>query len=335
MKEENLDNALKMAEEGLGKSKSPFETEKSRLQEDRDKLINSKIDLSANVYSRTPAGYINIVLSDLPSKGYFYPAGTLIQIRGASSQSIEHYSIMNDQDPLDVRSHIMDLLIDNTRFVLDGRPLDVSDLADGDKVYLLLSIYEFTFPNKENEITLTSMCPHCNKEHEYTLSKNILTFITDIKESFIEKYNEERRCFTFETKSLGMFNFVAPKMGVTYKLFDLYRTSKKVNNIVSDSFLTILPYIFDIRTTEVTENNILKLYDTYLEENSSLTNLQQIQKYSLIYKIIDSIKIGLDPNVTVNCLGEGMHDKQFTFPFELHDGWKSLFIISNILDEIL
>ena len=47
--------------------------------------------------------YINIPLETLPSQGRFYPEGTRISIRSARVGEIREFSIINEEDPKDIR----------------------------------------------------------------------------------------------------------------------------------------------------------------------------------------------------------------------------------------
>ena len=47
--------------------------------------------------------YVNIPLETLPSQGRFYPEGTRISIRAARVGEIREFSIINEEDPKDIR----------------------------------------------------------------------------------------------------------------------------------------------------------------------------------------------------------------------------------------
>lgn len=322
----NIENALEQ-KESLGKVNSPMVSERERLIQDRDKLIAERLNMTSNVRTRTPLGYINISLDNLPSKGRFYPNGVRLQIRPASIESIKHYSVMNDNDEIDVRTHLLDIIIDNCRATLYDNVFSVEDLLEADKIYLLLAIHELTFPESENVITIKSQCPKCGTEYEDRLTKNILSFISYADDKIEKYYNDVKRCYTLKTKSFGDIDIKPPSMGVSLKIFEEFRKSKILNQYVNRSFFTILPYIYMGNTANLNDNTILKLHDEF---NMNMTP----KKYSLIYRSIEKIELGLDPYLTKNCNKEGCNNT-FKFPFTIPDGWKSLFVIFDPFDELI
>lgn len=322
-----IENAL-TEKESLGRASSPINTEKEKMMADRDKLIAERMNLSNNVFNRTPTGYLNIPIDSLPSKGRFYPINTYLQIRSATIESIKHYSIMNDNDEIDVRNHLLDLLRDNTRITVDNKAtFNVEDLLEADKVFILLSIYELTYPNAENVIEIKSQCPKCGTHYSDKLSKNILTFKSYADEQIEKYYDDVNRCYTLKTKSFGNINLKPPTIGVSIKLYSEFKKSKMLNKYVNTSFFTLLPYIYMGKTLELNDNTILKLHDEF---NENLTP----KKYALIYRSIEKIEIGLEPMVVKQCTKEGC-DNEYRFPFEITGGWKSLFVVFDPFDELI
>ena len=330
-----LENAMK-ERESLGTVKSPQVSEREKMMQERDKLIEEKMSMTrmvpqSNQIRHTPRGYINLTLEELPSLGRFYPSGIKLQIRPADIKSIEHYSIMAENDPIDIRMHIIDLLKDNMICTVFNQPYAVEDILEADKVYILLAIYELTFPNAENQIILNSTCPKCGVSHETILSRKILDMKTSSSERIEAYYDVESRSYKIKTKSYGEFHLSPPKMGVSIKLLNQFRQSKIANQFVDESFYTILPYIYQGTTSDLTENKLIELYDKYQDDISMSNN--PAARYSLIYRLIEQINLGLELSITKKC--DDVKCNSYQFPFNIPGGWKSLFVILDPFSELI
>jgi hypothetical protein len=101
-------------------------------------------------------GYLKIPVSELPTKGLFYPDDIEISIRAARGEEIKHWSTMNDSD-IQQQSQVDDIfnyMIERCVTVkIPGQPGNCwKDLKNTDRFFLLLAIREFTFIGDKNTL---------------------------------------------------------------------------------------------------------------------------------------------------------------------------------------
>ena len=97
-------------------------------------------------------GYLPISLENLPSKGQFYPEGTKIYVRAATNKEIRYWSTISDDDLSaidDAFNYVIERCMRISFPSSDSRVANWRDLVDLDRIYILLSIREFTFRKED------------------------------------------------------------------------------------------------------------------------------------------------------------------------------------------
>lgn len=282
-----------------------------------------------------PNGYIPFKMEDLPSKGRFYESGSIISIRAAQTKEIEHWSTMNEEDIIDVSVHYKDILISCVSFKkYDGTKLSAKDLLEADKMVLLLAIKDLTFTKSQNILNLDIECPHCGHINKRELDNTILSSRSESDETLEKYYNSEERKYIINTKSYGQIRMSPPTVGVWSFVLDWGRKMTIENRYWDKAFFQALPFMDidwrDVRTVKDgkgKEDLTKKIREVHLNWKA-----WDIKKKAIFTKMSESMKIGVDPVIKINC--DDCHE-EVESPFRFPDGPKSLFVISNISDELL
>ncbi len=298
--------------------------QQSIIAQGDEAIKNSGYVPTQSIKLTTPLGYKNLGMSDLPSKGRFYPKDTILQIRSATIREIEHYSTMNDNDPLDVDKHLNDILNRCATLKSDtDRQLNIMDLIEGDRIFIILCIKDITFTESENVIPLEIVCAkgHTNSR---ILSNNILDTTPQDDESIEKYYNENERCYIVKTKNFGEIKMRPPRLGLVEYIYERGRNSEMRNQYWDKSYFSVLPFIFDKSSGPIKDIDIDNLYSEYTKWDKT--------KFAVIYRQAEKIKVGINPYIEIKC---GECGELARSPFRIPGGTKSLFLVSNIDDELL
>jgi hypothetical protein len=131
----------------------------------------------------------------------------------------------------------------------------------------------------------------------------------------------ESKSFLIETKSFGTIEMKPPTIGVMQKMTSYIKERQKTGGKIDQSVLQIIPYL----VTEwrgFTDNDIFK----FEIDMNGWSN----KKYSLIYKLAEQMKMGIQPNMLVE-----IGDDEEVVPISFRDGIKSLFIVQDFAGELL
>jgi hypothetical protein len=273
--------------------------------------------------SASPMGYIALVMENLPSKGKFYPEGTKLYIRAANVQEIRDFSTVEETNLFDVDDKLNNILLSCIRMELgNGRKGLYKDILEEDRIYVILSVRELTFKQGENSLNLKGLCGQCENENGFELRTNNLQYQDDVPE--IEKYySDEEKAYIIPTKSAGILKMAPPKIGVMKEVTAYIKERQEKGEKWDKAFLQIVPYII----TDWREFNQKKLFDALVDFQGWSAN-----KFNIIYKLADMMKIGVKPELKLPCEKCGA---EVTVPVSFPGGIKSLFIIQDISGELL
>lgn len=297
-----------------------------------------KVDLS-NTYDinddpnirriNNTTGFHDIPLELLPSKGRYYPENTRISIRAAKVQEIREFSTIDEKNVKDVTDK-MTYIISQCVKVYYGNTLgNYKDIVTADRIVLILKIRELTFIDGGSNIKIPVPSGACKtvgcKPQEYIdFNSNSLTFID--ADPLMEKYYDAaHKCYNVSTKKFGTITIYVPNIGVSTAITDWVVEQQRENKKIEASLAEILQFMIkDWRG--LTDKAIF----------SKLTELAgwSSEKFTLIYRLVEKINVGIEFDVTTTCESCGGEIKvPITFP----DGYKSLFVptISDIRGELL
>ena len=277
----------------------------------------------------TENGWKNVPVGILPSKGMFYPEGTLIAIRPAEVSEIRHFSTIDETDSLDIEEKLSYITDRCLRMEFRGEGVvSYKDLKQEDRFFLIMTIRDLTFVKGENSILLktkkkckeTVDCPFNNG---IELRTGALTCY-EIDQKILNYYDPNTRGFNFTLKKTGkQVRMFVPSIGVTQAISSFVIEAVNRNINMDDGFLQIVPFIFDDWRGLTFQDFIAKM-----RESDYWTK----EEYSLLFGLSDMIRIGTKAEakqICPNCSAEVTAD--ITFP----GGIRSLFVISNIFGELL
>ena len=99
-------------------------------------------------------GWMLLDQTTLPSSGKFYPADCVIKIRSARAKEIRHFSTMDENNYIDMEDKLNAIVESCTQLTAPGQRITYRDLLEEDRIVILLSIRDLTFPEPENKLVL-------------------------------------------------------------------------------------------------------------------------------------------------------------------------------------
>ena len=311
-------------------STQPKEEVKETVMSDLGKVnVNQTYEDPEINRIKSSMDYINIPLENLPSQGRFYPEGTRILIRAARVGEIREFSIINEEDPKDIRDKMTYIVSQCTKIYYGNTPGHYKDILEDDRIVLVFKIRELTFVDGQSSIKIpvpegACQTPGCHPQESVYFSSDKLEFIKPNEK--IEKYYDSvERCYRIQTKRFGTIKLYPPTIGVTTVVADWIREQQLNDKKVDAALADILPYtIRDWRTFTV--NQVF----------SKITELAgwSTEKFALVLRLKDEINIGVEFEITEVCSSCG---GELRIPVTFPDGFRSLFVptISDLGDELL
>jgi hypothetical protein len=265
-------------------------------------------------------GWKNVPLQNLPSQGFFYPEGTEITIRSASVAEIRHWSTIDENDALAIDDMLNFVVEKCCRIRMSGRPANFKDLKEIDRFYLIFAIRDYTFKNGENKL-FTSVENEDGTEERVEITKDVINYFNP-DDTLMKYYNSDKKCFVFQMKSGDVFELHFPSLGVMAFIKSYAKAKAQKNQQFDKAFLKYAPFLL-AEWRGLTERE----YDRALQESVTWS----IQKISLMDKITNMLASSINPEVRyMKASGE-----EGTIPLSFRGGIKSLFLIPDILDELV
>jgi len=265
-------------------------------------------------------GWKNVPLANLPSQGLFYPEGTEVAIRAASVAEIRHWSTIDENDALAIDDMLNFVIEKCCRTRMGGRPSNFKDLKEIDRFYVIFAIRDFTFKNGENKL-FTYIEGEDGKEEKIEITKDVLTYFNP-DEKLMEYYNNDMKCFVFPMKSGEVFECHFPSLGVMSFIKSYAKAKTQKNAKFDKAFLRYAPFLIP-EWKGLTEKEYEKISQDSLEWS--------IKKISLMDKVTGMLAGSINPQIRyITASGE-----EDTTPLSFRGGIKSLFLIPDILDELV
>lgn len=264
-------------------------------------------------------GWMDVDLNLLPSEGKFYPADAVLQIRSAKVAEIRHFSTLDENNLMDIEDKLNSIVKACSKFKSGAKMMSYKDILEEDRIYLLLSIRDLTFPEAENKLMLKATD---NEGVEFDVELSTKYFDTEQVPAEIEQYyDSEARAYVIQTKSAGEVVMAPPTIGVMEEVTKFMQSRQRDRKNWDQSFLQILPYI----RQDWRGFNSKKIFEMEVEFQS-----WSEKKYMVIYRLAEKIKIGVKPELVVDRQGE-----EVLVPLDFPGGIKGLFIISDLSGELL
>lgn len=265
-------------------------------------------------------GWKNLPFENLPSQGLFYPDGSEIAIRAASVAEIRHWSTIDENDALGIDDMLNFVVEKCCRIRMSGRPANFKDLKEIDRFYVIFAIRDYTFKNGENRL-YTNIEDENGEDLKIEITKDVLNYFNP-DEVLMKYYNADKKCYVFQMKSGEVFDLHFPSLGVMAFIKSYAKAKAQRSQNFDKAFLKYAPFLIP-EWKGLTDRE----YDKILQE--SLT--WSIQKISLMDKITSMLASAINPEVRyIKANGEDGR-----IPLSFRGGVKSLFLIPDILDELV
>jgi len=273
------------------------------------------------------AGHQTLDLSQLPSKGKFYRDDLRILIRPARVGEIREFSTLDENNLKDVDDRLNSIMVNCVKIMYDNGIGSYKDVLEEDRIYVILSVRELTFKQGENKLMMPvtkKACKNstCKSQSAIELRTENLQFfeVSDVLEKY---YDEVNRCYSVQTKNYGVITLAPPTIGVMRAITDFARQREEKNLPWDKSMLAVLPYL---------QREWRNWDKKAIFESTSAFQGWDTNKYALIYRLAEQMKIGVNPEMIFPCNECG---EEVTVPLSFPGGIKSLFIISDITSELL
>lgn len=282
-----------------------------------------KEELNESVSLKTKGIEMNI--SQFPSKGKFYPTSTKIFIRSATVDEIKDYSLMDETDPLDINDKLNNLVSFCTTVEYGMRKGSYKDLLEDDKMFVLLSIKELTFPNGENKLNMKQVCSECEFENHFELRTENLNYVNENK-NIAKYYDPVERCYIIPTKEYGVLQISPPTIGLMQEITSYARSKQNKREKWDRGAIQILPYL-GLNWRGLNEE---KIFESLVGMKSTIFKDDKI--FSFVYRVIEMLKEGVKQTLTYECK---KCQAQLDVDVNIEGGVKSLFIRKFSDDEEL
>ena len=264
-------------------------------------------------------GFVEVPIQDLPSHGMFYPAGTKIFVRAASGGDIRKWSMLDETELQQVDNAINEILERCISISCADTKLAFKDLKEIDRLYLLLCVRDFTFTEGNNELKID-----VTEGEQVAVKKDNISFI-EIPEKMFDYYNEQKRCFVFDTDSPSgkPVNIYMPSVGVTKWLKEYIQRKSRMQEQFDQDFISIAPMLIkDYRDLND------KTYTNLVVDSLNWSQRQ----WAIISKVKTTMQKAVAPKVTiVDESNGGAIEKDI--PLNFHGGLKSILLDTTALED--
>lgn len=270
--------------------------------------------------SDSALGWHVLDLETLPSLGKYYPADTVIKIRSAKAAEIRHFSTMDENNYIDMEEKLNSIVESCAQVTSGKKRLSYKDILEEDRIILLLSIRDLTFPEPENKLMLKGKTEKSKKTVEIELAvRNLVP--TSIDEEIERYYDDKKRTYVIKTRSAGEIEMRPPTIGVMQEVTQYLKDRNEKDAEIDKAFIQVLPYMQpDWRGLSLSK--IFQLEVDYKAWDE--------KKFMVIYRLAERMRIGVQTELETTFDGETVKA-----PLDFPGGIKSLFIISDLAGELL
>jgi hypothetical protein len=259
--------------------------------------------------------YLTFDVRDFPC-GKFYPVGTMFMVRAAQVREIQAYSMVDDNNFYDVVEKMNDMLQACVRIkYTDGRVGSFLEVKDQDRIYLIFLIRELTF-QQGNSLSVNTKCT-CGQEVAVELKRENFRF-HKIDEKLDRFYSPASNSFSFKTINGGQFEVTPPNIGLQKAFTDYIikeNNEKKAPNL---SFLKIIPFMLNGRTSITMDGIKAKLVEFEQMEDIS---------FQFLNAAIGKMTFGIEKLGKICTCGEEV-TTDMTFP----NGTSGIFVIHDAFE---
>ena len=261
-------------------------------------------------------GYKNIPLENLPSRGMFYPDGTQIAIRAATVNEIRHWSTIDEDDIFNIDDMLNYVIEKCCRIKIPGSPSSWKDIKDIDRFYLIFAIREFTFKNGENKIYVKD-----SEGNRIEVRKEMIKYF-QLHEKLQKYYDSANKNILLRLKNGEEIAIYMPSIGVSQFIKNYVKTKQQQGQPFDQAFIKFAPFLFKEWRT---------LNQTTFEKEAQQSSLWSLQKISVLSKVTEYLSQGVSAEIEY----QTSSGELITAPLNIEGGIKSIFLISDIFDELV
>ena len=268
--------------------------------------------------------YMNIPLEILPC-GMFYKSGTRITIRAAKVQEVQAYSVVDDNNYLDITEKMNQLLSSCVKyFYANGMQGSYKDLRDGDRLFIIFMVRELTFPGGKN-LFKDVTCDSCHNDFKMELratnsnkvSKSFVNY--DMPEKLKKFFDEKERIFNFVIDGVD-YKLAPPTIGIQEIFFGDIKTKVQGDKSPNVAFLKLASFLLHDRN-KITEEGI-----KVKEQEFKRLDMKTFQ---ILNQAVNQMLFGIK-EMKNNCPSCGVEVRtDMSFPA----GASSLFTFSDAIEE--
>lgn len=292
---------------------------------DEDNSLDNikKVDLS--YLDTVPSNeYLHIPLEILPC-GMFYKQGTKISIRAARVQEVQAYSVVDDNNYLDITEKMNHILSSCVKYVYaNGMQGSYKDLKDGDRLFLIFMIRELTFPGGKN-LSKDCQCGNCNTDFKMELratssDKVQKTFVNyEMPEKLLKFFDPNERLFVFNIDGVD-YKLAPPTIGIQEVFFGDIKTKIQGEKNPNVAFLKLASFMLHDRN-KITEEGIKS-------KEQEFKNMP-MKTFQILNQAVNQMLFGIK-EMKSNCPSCGLEVRtDMSFP----SGASTIFVISDAIDE--
>jgi len=299
--------------------------EENFVGDNQDNDLNSikKVDLS--YLDDVPSNEYMVIPLDILPCGLFYKPGTKISIRSAKVQEVQAYSVVDDNNYLDITEKMNGILSSCIKYIYpNGTKGSYKDVRDGDRLFLIFMIRELTFPGGKN-LSKDVTCENCGHEFKMELRA---TSSNKVQKSFVniemspklEKFFDSReRVFVFNIDGVD-YKMAPPTIGIQEIFFGDIKTKIQTDKSPNVAFLKLASFLLHDRI-KITEDGIKA-------KEQEFKNLS-MKTFQVLNHAVGLMLFGIK-EMKCDCPSCGLEVRtDMSFP----SGASNIFVIPDAIDE--
>lgn len=297
--------------------------EQNFISEDESLETIKKADLS--YLEKTPSNEYMVIPLDLLPCGLFYKIGTKISIRAAKVQEVQAYSVVDDNNYLDITEKMNQMLSSCIKLTYPNGTLgSYKDIRDGDRLFLVFMIRELTFPGGKN-LSKDVTCSSCGHEFKIELratssDKVQKSFVNyEMPEKLVKFFDPQERVFLFNIDNVE-YRLAPPTIGIQEIFFGDIKNKIQGEKNPNVAFLKLASFMLHDRN---------KISEDGIKAKEQEFKRMDMKTFQILNQAVGQMLFGIKElkNICPSC-GQEVHT-DMSFP----SGASNIFVIPDAFDE--
>lgn len=297
--------------------------EQNFVSEDESLETIKKADLS--YLEKTPSNEYMVIPLDLLPCGLFYKIGTKISIRAAKVQEVQAYSVVDDNNYLDITEKMNQMLSSCIKLTYpNGTSGSYKDIRDGDRLFLVFMIRELTFPGGKN-LSKDVTCSSCGHEFKIELratssDKVQKSFVNyEMPEKLVKFFDPQERVFLFNIDNVE-YRLAPPTIGIQEIFFGDIKNKIQGEKNPNVAFLKLASFMLHDRN---------KISEDGIKAKEQEFKRMDMKTFQILNQAVGQMLFGIKElkNICPSC-GQEVHT-DMSFP----SGASNIFVIPDAFDE--